>query len=63
MIKLVNRVLRDERGVSAIEYAVLLGVVVVAVAAAGAVLTTGSYSFSTIYTTLMTKVSTTVNGS
>jgi pilus assembly protein Flp/PilA len=57
MLKLISKVLRDERGVSAIEYSVLAGIVVVAVVAAGAALTTGDNSLSNVFSSLMTKVS------
>src|SRR5260370_20325630 len=36
MLRFIQSLLRDERGVSALEYSVLAGIVVVAVAAAGA---------------------------
>ncbi|MCA7984647.1 Flp family type IVb pilin [Burkholderia vietnamiensis] len=48
--------LRDERGVSSLEYAVLAGIVVVALAAVGTVLS-GSSGLSSIFTTLINKVS------
>ncbi|QBR01248.1 Flp family type IVb pilin [Paraburkholderia pallida] len=57
MIKLINKVWRDERGVSALEYAILAGCVVTAVAAAGAILSgTGTYSLKTIFTNIMQTV-------
>lgn len=37
MLRFVRLLSRDERGVSALEYSVLAGIVVVAVAAAGAI--------------------------
>ncbi|WP_028220275.1 Flp family type IVb pilin [Paraburkholderia oxyphila] len=56
MIKLINKVWCDERGVSALEYAILAACVVSAVAAAGAVLTTGTNSLATLFTTIMTTI-------
>jgi pilus assembly protein Flp/PilA len=55
MVKLFNQVWRDERGVSALEYAVLAAVVVVAVVAAGAVLN-GTGGLSSIFTTIMSHI-------
>ncbi|HEV3106530.1 MAG TPA: Flp family type IVb pilin [Trinickia sp.] len=37
MLRFIKALSRDERGVSALEYSVLAGIVVVAVAAAGAI--------------------------
>ncbi len=37
MLRFIRLLARDERGVSALEYSVLAGIVVVAVAAAGAI--------------------------
>ncbi|CAD6552866.1 hypothetical protein LMG28727_05434 [Paraburkholderia kirstenboschensis] len=53
MTKLLKAFVRDERGVSAMEYAILAGIVVVALAAVG---TTFSSSMSDIFTNLTTKV-------
>lgn len=55
MRKFVKLFVRDERGVSALEYAVLAGIVVAAVVAAGA---TFSTDLSTAFTTIMGKVTT-----
>ncbi|CDY76965.1 hypothetical protein BGLT_05876 [Caballeronia glathei] len=60
MRKLFKAFVRDERGVSAMEYAVLAGIVVVALAALGGTLSTG---FADLFTGLFTKVSTAANGS
>jgi pilus assembly protein Flp/PilA len=54
MRKLMKAFVRDERGVSAMEYAVLAGIVVLAL---GAVATTFNSSISTMFTSLFSKVS------
>ncbi|WP_110419849.1 Flp family type IVb pilin [Burkholderia vietnamiensis] len=56
MLQYVKTLLRDERGVSSLEYAVLAGIVVVALAAVGTVLS-GSSGLSSIFTPLINKVS------
>ncbi|TKC86261.1 Flp family type IVb pilin [Trinickia terrae] len=56
MLQLIKSLARDERGVSALEYAVLAGIIVVAVVGAGSVLS-GSSGLSSLFTTLMTKIS------
>ncbi|HDR8928730.1 TPA: Flp family type IVb pilin [Burkholderia vietnamiensis] len=56
MLQYVKTLLRDERGVSSLEYAVLAGIVVVALAAVGTVLS-GSSGLSSIFTTLINNVS------
>ncbi|SCZ22065.1 MULTISPECIES: Flp family type IVb pilin [Burkholderia] len=56
MLQYVKTLLRDERGISSLEYAVLAGIVVVALAAVGTVLS-GSSGLSSIFTTLINKVS------
>ena len=53
MRNFLNRFSRDECGVSALEYAVLAGVIVVALTAAGSVF---SSSLTTMFTTLFTNV-------
>jgi pilus assembly protein Flp/PilA len=53
MLQSIKSLSRDERGVSALEYAVLAGVVVVAVVAAGVLLNTG---LSGVFTNLINKV-------
>jgi len=53
MVKLFNKVWRDERGVSALEYAVLAAVVIAAVITAGAELSTG---LTSVFTSIMTKL-------
>lgn len=51
---------RDERGVTALEYAILAGIIVVALVAVG---TTFSTNLQAIFVALTTKVSTTISGS
>ena len=51
---------RDERGVTALEYAILAGIIVVALVAVG---TTFSTNLQAIFTQLTTKVSSTISGS
>jgi len=53
MTKLLKAFVRDERGVSAMEYAILAGIIVVALTAISA---TFSSSISSIFTNLFTKV-------
>ena len=54
MSNFLKRFVRDERGVSAMEYAILAGIIVVALAAVGAGLGT---SFTNMFDNLFTKVS------
>ena len=53
MLQFIKSLSRDERGVTALEYAVLAGVIVVAVIAAGVLLNTG---LSAVFTSLLAKV-------
>ncbi|TCG06964.1 pilus assembly protein [Paraburkholderia steynii] len=55
MQRFIRALSHDERGVSALEYAVLAGIVVAAVVAAGAVLS-GSGGLQSLFTALITKV-------
>ncbi|MCG7399894.1 MULTISPECIES: Flp family type IVb pilin [Caballeronia] len=55
MRKLMKAFVRDERGVSAMEYAVLAGIVVLAL---GAMASTFSTSVGTMFSTLFDKVTT-----
>ena len=50
---------RDERGVTALEYAILAGIIVVALVAVG---TTFSTNMQAIFTSLTTTVSSTISG-
>jgi pilus assembly protein Flp/PilA len=54
MRKLFKVFIRDERGVSAMEYAILAGIVVVALTAVG---TTFSTKMQGLFTTLFTNIS------
>ncbi|HTH61594.1 MAG TPA: Flp family type IVb pilin [Paraburkholderia sp.] len=56
MLKLMNKVWRDERGVSAIEYALLAAIVASAVVAAGAYLTSTTGGLPYIFQTIMLKI-------
>lgn len=55
MSKFFKAFVRDERGVSAMEYAVLAGIVAVALGAAG---TTFSSSVKTMFTTMFSSIKT-----
>jgi pilus assembly protein Flp/PilA len=56
MLQYVKSLLRDERGVSSLEYAVLAGIVVVALAAVGVILSSTSGGLPSVFTTLINKV-------
>lgn len=56
MLQFIKALARDERGVSALEYAVLAGIVVVAVAAVGAILSSTSAGLPSLFTSLMSKI-------
>jgi pilus assembly protein Flp/PilA len=56
MLQFIKALARDEEGVSALEYAVLAGIVVVAVAAVGAILSSTSSGLPSLFTSLMTKI-------
>jgi pilus assembly protein Flp/PilA len=58
MRKLMKAFVRDERGVSAMEYAVLAGIIVVALVAVKATVSSG---FSDLFSGLFTKVSNSAN--
>lgn len=60
MRKFIKWFVRDERGVSAMEYAVLAGIVAVAL---GAVATTFSTDVKTMFTTMFTSITTAQAGS
>ncbi|WP_244816348.1 Flp family type IVb pilin [Caballeronia sp. Lep1P3] len=60
MRKLMKAFVRDERGVSAMEYAVLAGIVVVAL---GAMSTVFSSGLTTMFGTLFSNVNKAVNSS
>ncbi|CAB3637968.1 hypothetical protein LMG22037_00023 [Paraburkholderia phenoliruptrix] len=52
MLQFIKSLSRDERGVSALEYAVLAGIIIVAVVAVGTVF---SPALSSVFTTLTAK--------
>lgn len=56
MRSFLNKLWRDERGVSALEYAVLAAIVVAAVVAAGAFLSNSTTGLPGIFSTLMQKI-------
>jgi len=58
MSKFVKRFVRDERGVSAMEYAVLAGIIVIALVAVSGTFNT---QLSRMFTNLFQKVNTAVN--
>ncbi len=55
MLRFFKSLSRDDRGVTALEYSVLAGIVVIAVAAAGVVFS-GSGGLSALFTGMMTHV-------
>ncbi|MDB5834961.1 MAG: pilus assembly protein [Caballeronia sp.] len=59
MRKFISWFVRDERGVSAMEYAVLAGIVAVAL---GAVATTFNSSVSTMFSTMFNSITTAQGG-
>ena len=60
MLKYLNRLKRDERGVTALEYAILAGIIVVAIVAVGS---TFSSNLRTVFSALTTKISSVISGS
>jgi pilus assembly protein Flp/PilA len=56
MLHFLKSLSNDERGISALEYAVLGGIVVVALAAVGTVMSSTSSGLPSIFTTLMSKI-------
>jgi len=56
MLKFIRALSRDDRGVSALEYAILAGVVVAALATVGTVLS-GSDGYQSIFNAMFTKIS------
>lgn len=57
MLRFIRSFSRDERGVSALEYAILAGIVVVALVAAGTVLSNTTTGVPGLFSTLMQKIS------
>ena len=56
MQQLAKVLSRDERGVSALEYAILAGIIVTALVAAGLVLSSTTSGLPSLFTSLMTKI-------
>jgi pilus assembly protein Flp/PilA len=55
MLRFIRSLSRDERGVSALEYAVLGGIIVAVLVALGTYLTTGNNGFNGLFSALITK--------
>lgn len=62
MLRFLRFLSRDERGVSALEYSVLAGIVVVAVAAAGAIFGDTSTGLPSLFQNMITHVTNVQNG-
>jgi pilus assembly protein Flp/PilA len=61
MRSFITRMWRDERGVSAIEYAILAAIVVAAVVTAGAQLSNATTGLPGLFKSLMNTISTTIS--
>lgn len=61
MFSLLKSIRRDDRGVSSMEYAVLAGIVVVAVVAAGVLLQDGQTGIPGLFNQLLTKIQNQIN--
>jgi pilus assembly protein Flp/PilA len=57
MLKIINKIRRDERGVSALEYAILAAIVVGAVAVGGSALSSTTGGIPYLFSQLMSKIS------
>ncbi|HTH72937.1 MAG TPA: Flp family type IVb pilin [Trinickia sp.] len=58
MLSFLRSLSRDDRGVSSMEYAVLAGIIVIAVVAAGTVLSNTTDGIPGLFTKLLTTVNT-----
>lgn len=58
MLSFLRALSRDDRGVSSMEYAVLAGIIVIAVVAAGTVLSDTTNGIPGLFTKLLTTVNT-----
>lgn len=58
MLSFLRSLARDDRGVSSMEYAVLAGIIVIAVVAAGTVLSDTTNGIPGLFTKLLTTVNT-----
>ena len=56
MFNFLRTLQRDERGVSSMEYAVIAGIIVVAVVAAGSILSNDTTGLPGLFTNLLSKV-------
>ncbi|EEA03601.1 Flp/Fap pilin component [Burkholderia sp. H160] len=56
MLQFIKSLSRDERGVSALEYAVLAGIVVIAVVAAGSIFGSTTGGLPALFQNMITKV-------
>ncbi|PMS32773.1 pilus assembly protein Flp/PilA [Trinickia symbiotica] len=56
MLRFISSLSRDERGVSSLEYAILAGIVVVALVSVGTVIQSGTSGIPSLFTALMTKI-------
>ncbi len=56
MLRFIGSLSRDERGVSSLEYAILAGIVVVALISVGTVIQSNTTGIPSLFSTLMTKI-------
>ena len=62
MLHFIRSLSRDERGVSALEYAILAGIVVAALVVAGAALSNANTGLPSLFNALMVKITGQING-
>jgi pilus assembly protein Flp/PilA len=60
MLSFIRTFSRDERGVSALEYAILAGIVVAALVVAGTYISSTTTGIPGFFNSLMTKISSTI---
>lgn len=56
MLRFIGSLSRDERGVSSLEYAILAGIVVVALVSVGTVIQSNQNGIPSLFTALMNKI-------
>lgn len=56
MLRFIGSLSRDERGVSSLEYAILAGIVVVALVSVGTVIQSNTNGIPSLFTALMNKI-------
>ncbi|MEX3956796.1 Flp family type IVb pilin [Trinickia sp. EG282A] len=56
MLRFIGSLSRDERGVSSLEYAILAGIVVVALVSVGTVIQSNTTGIPSLFTALMNKI-------